>query len=164
MSWYAIYTKPRNEKKVYSLLVDKDVESYLPLISRVSQWKDRKKKIEIPLFNSYLFANFDYKFRFNVLETSGIVKIINFNGIPAVVPDWQIESLRKMLEYPTDLKLENYIKLGELVEILDGPMKGLRGSVLNHKGSDRLLLTIDGIKQSLSVEISQTNLKRINSG
>ena len=116
------------------------------------------------MFNSYLFANFDYKFRFNVLETSGIVKIINFNGIPAVVPDWQIESLRKMLEYPTDLKLENYIKLGELVEILDGPMKGLRGSVLNHKGSDRLLLTIDGIKQSISVEISQTNLKRINSG
>ena len=95
MPWYAIYTRPRHEKTVNGKLLEKEFDTYLPLVKRVSQWKDRKKKIEEPLFKSYLFVYFEYKYRFDVLETNGVVKIINFNGKPAVVPDWQIDSLNK---------------------------------------------------------------------
>ena len=77
MPWYALYTRPRHEKTVYERLSEKEFDTYLPLVKRVSQWKDRKKKIEEPLFKSYLFCNFEYKYRFDVLETNGIVKIIN---------------------------------------------------------------------------------------
>jgi transcription antitermination factor NusG len=161
MAWYALYTKPRHEKKVNSSLMDKHYETFLPLISRVRQWKDRKKKVEMPLFSSYLFANFDYKNRFNILETEGIVKIVNFHGIPALVPEWQIDSLRKMLAFPEKLSLERYIKPGEIVEIVDGLMKGMKGMVVKRKNEERLVLSIEGIMQSVSIEIDQVLVKRV---
>ena len=161
MSWYAIYTKPRHEKKVYAQLTDKDIETFLPLITRKRQWKDRKKNVEMPLFSSYLFVDFEYKYRFDVLETDGVVKIVNFNGVPAVVPDWQIESLKQMLTFPKTLQLESYIKPGEIVEITEGPMQGMSGTVVKRKNSNRLVLTIEGIMQSISVEVDEFVLKKV---
>jgi transcription antitermination factor NusG len=162
MPWYALYTKPRHEKKVDGLLAEKQVETYLPLIKRRQQWKDRKKWVQMPLFSSYLFANFEYKYRYTVLETDGVVKIVNFNGVPAVVPDWQIDSLRRMLEFPETLQLESYLKPGELVEVIEGPMRGMRGTVSRLKNANRLVLTIDGIMQSVSVEVAESSLKKIS--
>lgn len=160
--WYAIYTRPRHEKKVYDFLLEKKQEVFLPMITRVRQWKDRKKKVEMPLFSSYLFVHFDYKYRFDILQTNGIVKIVNFNGVPAVIPDWQIDSLKKMLENPASLRLENFIRPGELVEVIEGPFKGMRGAVQTLKGETRLIVTIEGIMQSVSVEIDTHLLKKIN--
>ena len=161
MPWYALYTKPRHEKKVDSLLSDKDIESYLPIVKRRQQWKDRKKTVEMPLFSSYIFANFEYKYRFDVLETDGVVKIVNFNGVPAVVPGWQIDSLRQMLEFPETVQLESYLKPGELVEVIEGPMRGMRGTVTRMKNANRLVLSIDGIMQSVSVEVHEGSLKKV---
>jgi transcription antitermination factor NusG len=163
LSWYAIYTKPRHEKKVHVLLTEKDIETFLPLITRKRQWKDRKKNVEMPLFSSYLFVNFEYKYRFDVLETDGVVKIINFNGVPAVVPEWQIESLRQMLTFPKTVQLETYIRPGEIVEVTEGPMQGMRGTVVTRKNSNRLVLTIEGIMQSVSVEVDEYILKKVKS-
>ena len=160
--WYAIYTRPRHEKKVYELLIEKKQEAYLPLITEVRLWKDRKKKVDMPLFNSYLFVKFDYKKRFEIVQTHGIVKIVNFNGIPAEVPDWQIESLKRMLEKPETVRLENYIYPDEYVEITVGPFKGMRGMVKSLKGEARLVITIDGIMQSVSVEVDAHFLKKLN--
>ncbi len=161
MNWYAIYTKPRHEKAAVKLLTEKEFETYLPLIKKVRQWKDRKKKIEMPLFNSYIFVNFDYKNRFNVLETHGVVKIINFGGTPAIIPNWQIESLRQMLDFPDSLQLEQYIKPGEIVEITDGPMSGMRGMVVTKKSSKKLVLSIEGIFQSVSVQVEEIFVKKV---
>lgn len=159
--WYAIYTRPRHEKKVYEQLIEKKIEAFLPLITRVRQWKDRKKKVDMPLFNSYLFVHFDYKYRFDVLQTKGVVKIVNFNGVPAAIPDWQIESLKKMLEHPERIRLENYVRPGEIVEITDGLFKGMRGMIRHIKGETRLIVTIDGIMQSVSVELDRDIVKKI---
>ena len=161
MSWYAIYTRPRHEKKVHAKLTEKEIETFLPMITRKRQWKDRKKNVEMPLFSSYLFVDFEYKYRFDVLETDGVVKIVNFNGVPAVVPDWQIESLKQMLAFPKTLQLETYIRPGELVEVTEGPMQGMRGTVVNRKNSNRLVLTIEGIMQSVSVEVDEFSLKKV---
>jgi transcription antitermination factor NusG len=161
MPWYAIYTKPRNEKKVDGLLAEKRIERFLPLVKRRQQWKDRKKWVEMPLFSSYLFANFEYKYRYDVLQTDGVVKIVNFNGVPAVVPDWQIASLRRMLEFPQTLQLESYLSPGEMVEVIEGPMRGMRGTVTRLKNANRLVLTIDGIMQSVSVEVDESVLKKV---
>lgn len=159
--WYAIYTRPRHEKKVYEQLLEKKIEVFLPLVMRVRQWKDRKKKVEMPLFSSYLFVHFDYKFRFDVLQTKGVVKIVNFNGVPAAIPDWQIDSLKKMLEHPERIRLENYIRPGEIVEVLDGPFKGMRGMIRTLKGEKRLIVTIEGIMQSVSVEFDRDLVKKV---
>jgi len=160
-NWYAIYTKPRHEKKAAELLIEKDFEVYLPMLTKVRQWKDRKKKIDMPLFSSYLFVNFHYRDRFNVLETHGVVKIINFGGKPAVVPDWQIGSLKQMLEFPDTLQTEQYLNPGEIVEITEGPMRGIRGMVMKNKGARRLLLSIEGIYQTVSVQIDEVFVKKV---
>ncbi|MHB2148076.1 UpxY family transcription antiterminator [Calditrichota bacterium LG25] len=159
--WYAIYTRPRHEKKVYEGLIEKEITAYLPLIKRVRQWKDRKKKVDMPLFSSYLFVRIDYKNRFDVLQTKGVVKIVNFNGVPAVIPDWQIESLKKMLEHPEKIQLENYIKPGELVVIEEGPFRGLKGMVKSLRGKTRLVVSIEGIMQTVSVEIDSDYVKKV---
>ena len=160
--WYAIYTRPRHEKRVYDLLIEKNQIVYLPIITRVRLWKDRKKKVDMPLFPSYIFVRFDYKYRFDILQTHGVVKIVNFKGEPASIPDWQIESLKTMLEHPETLRTENYIQPGETIEITDGPFKGMRGMVKTLKGSARLVVTIEGIMQTVSVEVDVHFLKRIN--
>ena len=161
MPWYALYTRPRHEKKAAELISEKDFEVYHPTIKKVRQWKDRKKKVEMPLFNSYIFANFEYNQRFEILKTHGIVKIINFSGEPAIVPDWQIDSLKRMLEFPETVRLEKYISPGEIVEIMAGPMRGLKGMVNLKKDSKRLVLSIDGIFQSISVEIEEEFVERV---
>ncbi len=159
--WYAVYTRPRHEKKVYDQLVENELEVFLPLIKRVRQWKDRKKKVDMPLFPSYLFVHFDYKYRFDILNIKGVVKIINFKGEPAVVPDWQIDSLKKMLTRPEIIHLEHYIQPGELVEVLEGPFKGMRGSVKIIKGESRLVVSIEGLMQTVSVDIDASMLKKV---
>ncbi len=159
--WYAIYTRPRHEKKVYEALQEKKITAFLPLVTQVRQWKDRKKKVEIPLFSSYLFVHIDYKYRFDVLQTKGVVKIVNFNGVPAVIPDWQIESLKRMLEFPDKIRLENYVKIGEIVEIVGGMFKGLKGMVKTIKGETRLIVSIEGIMQSVSIEIDRDMVKKV---
>ena len=162
INWYAIYTRPRHEKKVNEALNEKGIETFLPLIKKISQWKDRKKKIDAPLFNGYLFVHIDYKGRFSVLQTKGVVKIVNFSSEPVVVPDWQIDSLKKMLTKPEKVQLETYMKVGDPVVIDFGPFKGMKGVVKTIKGQQRLIITIDGIMQTVSVEISADEVKKIS--
>ncbi len=160
--WYVLYTRPRHEKKVRDGLIEKKIEVFLPLLTKTLVYKNRKKKSEVPLFNSYLFARFDYKYRFTVLETHGVIKLVNFKGVPGVVPDWQIDSLKKMLENPESLQLENYIRQGDIVEVTQGPFKGMRGAVIKRKGETRLIITIEGIMQTVSVEIDAEYVQAVN--
>ncbi len=162
INWYAIYTRPRHEKKVYEILIEKEIEAFLPMIKKVSQWKDRKKKIDTPLFNGYMFVHIDYKDRFSVLQTKGVVKIINFSNEPVIVPDWQIDSLKKMLTRPEKVQLENYMKIGDPVVIDFGPFKGMKGIVKVVKGRQRLIISIEGIMQTVSIEIGVDELKKIS--
>ena len=159
--WYAVYTRPRHEKKVFEALQEMGWETFLPMVTRIRVWKDRKKKVEMPLFSSYLFARFDYKYRFDLLHISGVVKVVNFKGVPAVVPEWQIDALKKMIENPEKMQLEHYMRAGEQVEVTDGVFKGMRGAIKVIKGSTRLLVTIEGIQQTVSVELDSGFVKKI---
>lgn len=160
-NWYALYTRPRHEKKVAEILNQKGEEVFLPLLKTKRQFKDRKREVELPLFPSYIFSKFEYKERFSILETHGVMKIVNFQGKPAIVPDWQIESLKVILENPETLRLENYYRQGDLVKVVNGPFKGLNGTVKQQKGESRLVITIDGIMQSISVEIDPDSVETI---
>ena len=161
-NWYALYTRPRHEKKVLEILTNKGDEVFLPLLKTKRQFKDRKREVELPLFPSYIFSKFEFKERFSILETHGVMKIVNFQGSPAIVPDWQIESLKKILENPQTLQLENYFRQGDVVEVKEGPFKGLRGTVKQLRGESRLAITVDGIMQSISVEIDPDSVETIS--
>jgi transcription antitermination factor NusG len=160
--WYAFYTRSRAEKKVYERLQEMDVTAFLPLITYERRWKDRKSKVEEPLFKSYLFAKFDYKFRFNIFPINGLIKIVNFKGEPAAIPDWQIESLKKIINNKNEFQLEKYIRQGALVKIMDGPLKDVIGTVKEIKGKSRLMISIDGVQQSLSVSVAAANVRQMD--
>jgi len=161
-NWYAIYTRPRWEKKVESELKYKGIDVYLPLQKKLKQWSDRKKKVETPLFPSYVFVNIDYKFRFDVLQTSGVVKFVAFSGEVDTVPDKEIEFIKLICdsEYEIESSYENFEK-GQMVTVTSGSLKGLIGEVMDIKSSSKLLIRIDSLKQNITLTINPGFLEAI---
>lgn len=160
-SWFAIYTRGNHEKKTNEYLLKKNVKTYLPLREVISQWKDRKKKLFLPLFPGYLFVNIYPGERFEILNTKGAVRILGDNGIPTPVPDEEIESTRKLLD--TDLKYNHfpYDITGREVEVVRGPLQGISGKVIRMKGLCNLILSVHLIRRSLSVEIDFADVEVI---
>ena len=137
----------------------KRLDAFLPTITRWSRWKDRKKKVDWPLFPGYCFARFDPRERLAVLKCSGVVSIVSFDGEPAPIPDTEIESIRTLVE--TDLQYDPcpLIREGMMVEVVHGPLRGVVGRLM-HKGSHaRLVLSVDLIGQAVSVEVDAADVK-----
>lgn len=159
--WYALYTRARFEKKVDFQLKEKGIESYLPLRTVVRQWSDRKQKVEEPLFKSYIFVHVPPADRILALQTFGVVRMVNFKGVPAVIPDEQIEAVKRVLQEIETVELIDYLTIGQMVEVINGPLIGLRGILIEKRGRNRLVITIDQIKQALSVEIRVENVQAV---
>ena len=98
MNWYVVYTKPKWEKKVAEKLQQIGIDCYCPLVTQVKQWSDRKKKVEVPLFNSYVFVQLSEKDRNLVFQIAGIVRYLFWLGKPAIVRDEEIDIIKKNLK------------------------------------------------------------------
>lgn len=160
--WYAVYTKSRHEKKVFDTLIQKQIEAFLPLKKEYHQWSDRKKLVEEPLIRSYVFVHIPLKRSLEVLETQGVIKFVTFKGNYAPIPDFQIEALKKTLDSQTSLKPIQYFKIGQLVEIIDGPLKGIIGRVQRIKNEEKFVITLDAIQTAFAVDIHPRFLKPIS--
>ena len=162
--WFAIYVKSRNEKKVFKTLDDIGIESFLPLITRMKQWSDRLKKVEEPLFRSYLFVNISLNDYYKVLNVNGVVKFICFEKKPVEVPQNQIIAIKK---YITDTDLHDVdcenidFKEGELVRIKSGQMKDLIGRFVKINGKHRVVIDIEAVGQSLPINIARSNIEAV---
>ncbi len=161
--WYALYTRARVEKVAARKMTEKGVETFLPLQKTLRQWHDRKKWVDEPLFRNYVFVRMLYKDRMLALQTDGIVRLVSFDGRPAVVGDFQIENLRRLLSTPEPLNLEimGEFGLGDAVEIMYGPLRGMVGELVEIRNRTRFLLRFDEIRQSVAVEIPVQWLKKI---
>jgi transcription antitermination factor NusG len=153
MPWHVIYTKPKNEKKVADQLQQIGVSVYCPLVTVVKQWSDRKKKVQMPLFNSYVFVNISEKDREIVFQVQGVVRYIFWLGKPAVVRDEEIAALKEGLR-ETILSYEvRGIKVGDVLPIPSGPFHGKEGIVKQiSKNSLQLVLTELGVLITLNRE------------
>lgn len=159
--WYALYTRPRFEKKVDLQLKELKIESYLPIRTVTKYWSDRKKRIDEPLFPSYIFVFATLKEQYRAFQPHGVVKYVSFNGKVIRIPNEQIEAVRRMLESGyTPLVHDNFVK-GDAVEIISGPLMGLRGFVSEHRGNSHFSVFISGIRQSVAVIIDAGRLKLI---
>jgi len=121
MNWYVVYTKPKWEKKVADKLSQLGIETYCPLITQVKQWSDRKKKIEVPLFNSYVFVQLSDSERNSVFQVAGVVRYLFWLGKPAVVKDQEIEIIKKSLKAPniSDVTV-SAIQVGDKIKLESG--------------------------------------------
>jgi transcriptional antiterminator NusG len=157
--WYAIWTRSRHEQVVRDQLEKKGYESFLPTIARWSRWKDRKKKIDWPLFPGYCFARFHARERLPVLKCTGVVNIISFEGEPAPIPEHEIHGIRQLVE--SDLAYDPcpMIREGMMVEVVHGPLKGVIGRLLRKSEKARLVLSVDLIGQAVSVEVDAADVR-----
>lgn len=156
MPWYVIYTKPRNEKKVAERLEKIGIIVYCPLVTQLKQWSDRKKKVQVPLFNSYLFVNVNEKERESVFQVSGVVRYLFWLGKPAVVRDEEILALQEGLKDIMSSVEITTIQPGDLIQIPTGPFQGKEGIVKQiNKNSLQLVLKELGVLITLTkVEIA----------
>ena len=157
--WYAIYVRSKNEKNVHSALLNKGIESSLPLKTVIRQWSDRKKKLQLPMFRGYVFVKINLNIdKLNVLQTPGIVKFIHFKNQIPVIPEEQIFWLNTILTSESEINYETQYLTGNEVEVIAGPFKGLKGKVVKQKTVLRVILWIDIIMQGISVEMDSADL------
>mgnify|MGYP000682875395 CR=1 FL=1 len=153
--WFALYTKPRHEFKAALQLETEDINYYLPVITRLKQWSDRKKKITEPLLRGYIFIFADEKERYLSLQQLSIVRCIFDHGRPAVIPEWQIDNLKKFLDKKTEVTVHSGIVLGTKVKILDGPFAGVIGVVKQEVKGKTIAVNIDLLNRSVLTKISK---------
>ena len=151
--WYALRTKSRHEKLVRDQLDKQGIEPLLPTVKRLSQWKDRKKEIEVPLFSGYCFVRFGQDAKLPVQKVSGVVEIVGSGSRPEPIPDEEIEALRTLMSSVLPYDPHPYLHEGMVVEVVRGPLRGVHGMLLRKEKRHRLVLGIRLIQQAAAVEI-----------
>ena len=153
MPWYVIYTKPRNEKKVAERLQQIGITVYCPMITVIKQWSDRKKKVQLPLLNSYVFVCLEDKEREKVFQVSGVVRYLFWLGKPAMVREEEILALQEGLKKTMTSFEVKGIKVGDLLPIPSGPLQGKEGIIKQiNKHSLQLILKELGVLITLNKE------------
>ena len=157
--WYALWTRSRHEQVVREQLEQKQIEAFLPTVTKWSRWKDRKKKIDWPLFPGYCFARFDAKERLPILKCTGMVNIVSVSGEPAPIPDNEIASVRQLVD--SDLAYDPcpLIKEGTMVEVMHGPLRGVVGRLVRKNEKARLVLSVNLIGQAVSAEVDAGDVR-----
>ena len=160
--WYAVYTHPRAEKKVYQKLVEANIETFLPLQKTYRQWSDRKKLVEKPLLSSYVFVKTKAKYFPIVYKTYGVVKFVTFEGHPVAIPQNQIDNLKLLVNSDAEIEVtsEKFEK-GDNVEVISGSLVGLTGELIKTGGRKRVIVRIDKLEQNIVVTIPITFLRKI---
>lgn len=160
LKWYPLYTRSRFEKKSYDNLVKAGFEAFLPLQKTERKWSDRKKVIDAPLFSSYVFVHITQNYIHKVLQVSGIVRYIQFNGRPATVRDNEIELIRSLLDEKSQIEVvDGIIREGAPVTVNSGLLKGYTGKVIRKAGASKLVIEVESINKSLLVTIDSGDIK-----
>jgi transcription antitermination factor NusG len=154
LHWYALRTKSRHEKLVRDRLANQGIEPLLPTVKRLSQWKDRKKEIEVPLFAGYCFVRFNSEQKLPVLKTIGVVEIVGGGQRPEPIPDEEISAIQMLMTSVLPYDPHPYLQEGMKVEVIRGPLQGVRGILLRKEKRHRLVLGVRLIQQAAAVEIN----------
>lgn len=160
MPWFVLYTKPRNEKKVAERLEKIGLTVYCPMTIQVKQWSDRKKKIEVPLFNSYVFVYLPEANRNLVFEVPGIVRYLFWLGEPAVVRDEEIKTLQNWLSSDFTALEVTTLKPGDTITLKDGAFKNQQATIKTiSKNKMQLVLNSLGVLVTLTTKSNLPELK-----
>ena len=159
-SWYALATRSRQEKLVRDRLVGRGIEQLLPLSRRLSQWSDRKVWIDAPLFSGFCFARFSLHDQLAVLTLPGVVRIEGCHG-PESIPDEEMVNLQKLAVSGLDFEPHQYCEEGMHVEVIGGPLAGVRGILIRKAGHDHVVVRVRLIQQSASVQVARSNIRPV---
>jgi len=160
--WYAAYTSANHEKRVAEQFAVRSVEHFLPLYPSLHRWKDRRVKLELPLFPGYVFVRLALCDQLRLLQIPGVAKLVGFNGAPAALPAEEIEALKKGLACGVRAEPHRFLTVGRRVRVKAGPLVGVEGIVIRRKNRLRLLISLDLIRRAATVEIDAADLEGIH--
>ncbi len=163
--WYVAYTCANHEKTVLDQLERRSVESFLPIYAAIRRWKDRRIRLDLPLFPGYVFVHWALNDRMRVLQTPGVVRLVGFGGQSAALPDGDVAALRQGLSREMCIEPHPYLKVGHRVRVRSGPLQGLEGILVRKKKSAKIVISLDLIiVRSVAAEIDIAELELVDSG
>ena len=156
--WRALYVASRQEKKVAELLIKKGIEAYVPLVKTMRQWSDRKKMVEFPLLNGYVFAHISPLEQERTVQTKGVVNFVRAEGKIATVRDYEIEQLKQLIELGYQMEVNGVkrnFKEGDRIRIASGALKNIEGFVIENKEGRFIEVVLESIGQSIKVKLPE---------
>lgn len=161
--WYAVYTRSKGEKIAAKLLQNQGIEVYLPLQRKLRQWSDRKKWVEVPYINSYVFVKTSEKEYYDILNTQGVVRYITFEGKAAAIPEWQIDAMKRIISSDTPVIFSAHrFRKGEKIQVESGTLMGMEGEVVRDTdGKKKVLIRIGELGVSMLVQLDLTDIKKL---
>jgi transcription antitermination factor NusG len=160
LRWYAVYTRPRWEKKIASLLTENNIINYCPLNKVERKWHDRKKLVLEPLFKCYVFVRISSKEHVAVLQTDGVLNYVKWDGKPAVIRDEEIDLIKNFLREHNNVKVEAELHINDTVRISSGPLMEHQGNVVDIKAKT-VKIFIPSLKISLYAEVDKSNVAKV---
>jgi len=154
-NWYAVHTRARHERVVVHRLQEQGVTTFLPLVTEVHRWSDRKKTVQVPLFGCYVFAKFtsNRSDRLRVLRVDGVFGLVGAGGEGTPIPDQQIDAVRSLVETQLPWTSHPFLKIGQRVRITSGVLNGMEGILVSRNGDRSLVISVDAIQRSLAVRV-----------
>jgi transcriptional antiterminator NusG len=162
--WYALRVRTKYESIVATGLEQRDIANYLPLYRKKTQWSDRVKTLSLPLFPGYVFANFSRLQMHRLVTVPGFMYIVGQGNIPEPLEEAEITAVRRLVAKGTGVGPWPYCTVGQLVEVVRGPMVGLRGTYIRTKSEDRLIVSLPLLQRSVATEIESYNVRLISPG
>jgi len=162
-NWYAVHTRSRHEKFVSFQLQSRGIPHYLPIITEVHRWSDRRKKVELPLFPGYVFVNVapTNEERVRVLRADGVVRFVGNTYEGTQIPTEEIESVKTLVEQHVPWVAYPFLKIGQRIRIRGGALDGVEGIFESRNGEEMLVVSVNAIQRSLSIRIRGYNIEPI---
>jgi len=162
-NWYAVLTYARHEKVVARRLRDKGVTTFFPTVTEIHRWSDRKKIVEVPLFSCYLFVKLapTNEERQKVLQIDNVLGFAGSTRHGTPIPSEQIEAVRILVRERLPYRTHPFLKTGQRVRVCSGALEGLEGILVGRKGESTLVLSVDAMQRSLSVQIDGYDLEAV---
>jgi len=157
--WYAAYTNANREKRVAQQLGQRSVEHFLPVYESERRWKDRRVRLQMPLFPGYVFVRMALRERVRVLQIPGVARLVGFGGMPKALPEEEIEALRAGLAGGIRAKPHPFLTIGRRVRVKSGPLAGLQGILTKRKNRVRLVVSVELIQRSVAVEMDEADVE-----
>lgn len=160
-NWYALHTRPRHEKLVVQRLIERGVETFLPIVTEVHRWSDRRKSVQLPLFSCYVFAKFlpNRSDRLCVLRVAGVLGLVGSRGEGTPISSEQIDAVRTLVEKELPCSPHPFLKIGQRVRIRGGALEGIEGILTSRNGNRTLVISVDAIQRSLAVRVEGYQLE-----
>jgi transcription antitermination factor NusG len=157
--WYAAYTHANHERRVADQLRERGVEHFLPQYESMRKWKDRRVRLQMPLFPGYVFVHLALQNRLRALQIPGVVYLVGFAGRPVAVPEAEFARIRGLLQRGPHAEPHPHLTVGRRVRVRSGPLEGMEGMVVRRKNGKRLVISLELIQRAMAVDLDGADLE-----